>query len=160
NRSTCGVRPYIRASCNPDAASWVARWVEWWIDPATGYPIPERASRIRYFVRDGETLRWGDEPRALERHYPGTIAKSFTFIPASLEDSPAPPWKDPGYLANLLAMPRIERERLLKGNWLISNAEGEWPPDYFGRHLYFADWPEARAICVIAWDPSKGADAK
>jgi hypothetical protein len=24
NRSTCGVRPYIRATCNPDADSWVA----------------------------------------------------------------------------------------------------------------------------------------
>ncbi|MCK5432117.1 MAG: terminase family protein, partial [Gammaproteobacteria bacterium] len=31
NRSTCGVKPYIRATCNPDADSWVARFIDWWI---------------------------------------------------------------------------------------------------------------------------------
>jgi hypothetical protein len=51
NRSTCGVRPYIRATCNPDANSWVADWVAWWIDPETGLPVPERAGVLRYFVR-------------------------------------------------------------------------------------------------------------
>ena len=28
NRSTCGVRPYIRATCNPDADSWVADFLD------------------------------------------------------------------------------------------------------------------------------------
>jgi hypothetical protein len=36
NRSTCGVRPYIRATCNPDADSWVADFLAWWIDQETG----------------------------------------------------------------------------------------------------------------------------
>ena len=40
NRSTCGVRPYIRATCNPDADSWVADFLAWWINPETGLPIP------------------------------------------------------------------------------------------------------------------------
>ena len=39
NRSTCGVTPYVRASCNPDADSWVAKFISWWIDPDTGYKI-------------------------------------------------------------------------------------------------------------------------
>jgi len=30
NRSTCGVKPYIRATTNPDADSWVAEFIEWW----------------------------------------------------------------------------------------------------------------------------------
>jgi len=47
NRSTCGVRPYIRATCNPDADSWVADFLSWWIDPEVGYPIPERAGVLR-----------------------------------------------------------------------------------------------------------------
>ena len=29
NRSTCGVRPYIRATTNPDADSWVADFIAW-----------------------------------------------------------------------------------------------------------------------------------
>src|SRR5205823_14630350 len=43
NRSTCGVRPYIRATCNPDADCWVCEFLAWWIDPETGLPIPARA---------------------------------------------------------------------------------------------------------------------
>lgn len=47
NRSTCGVKPYVRATCNPDADSWVARFIAWWIDQDTGYPIKERSGLQR-----------------------------------------------------------------------------------------------------------------
>ena len=47
NRSMCGVRPYVRASCNPDADSWVASFLSWWIDQDTGYAIPERSGKIQ-----------------------------------------------------------------------------------------------------------------
>lgn len=163
NRSTCGVRPYVRATCNPDAASWVARWVEWWIDPATGQPIPDRAGRLRWFVRDGETLRWAGTPGELRAACPDCgDPLSFTFIPASLDDNKILTAADPRYRAALMSLPRVERERLLRGNWLVTAAEGEWPADYFGRHLYAPGWPAAddRSMCVIAWDPSQSEDAK
>jgi hypothetical protein len=48
NRSTAGVRPYVRATCNPDAGSWVKPFIQWWIDPLTGYPIPERVGVLRW----------------------------------------------------------------------------------------------------------------
>lgn len=160
NRSTCGVRPYVRATTNPDAASWVARWVEWWIDPSTGYPIPERAGKLRWFVRDGESLRWGDSKEQLAKEHPdkAAFAKSFTFVPARLDDNKVLQAKDPGYRGNLEAQGRVERERLLRGNWLVSAAVGRWPAEYFGRHLYFNDWPhpDDRAMCVVAWDPNQG----
>ena len=35
NRSTSGIRPYVRATCNPDPFSWVLELVEWWINPET-----------------------------------------------------------------------------------------------------------------------------
>ena len=35
NRSTCGVKPHVIATCNPDADSWVAKFIEWWIDKDT-----------------------------------------------------------------------------------------------------------------------------
>jgi tetratricopeptide (TPR) repeat protein len=60
SRSTCGVRPYIRATCNPDADSWVADFLSWWIDPESGQPIPERAGVLRYFVRIAEKIVWAD----------------------------------------------------------------------------------------------------
>jgi Terminase large subunit, T4likevirus-type, N-terminal len=31
NRSTCGIRPYVRCTTNPDADSWVADLIAWWI---------------------------------------------------------------------------------------------------------------------------------
>ena len=35
NRTDSGVAPYVRATCNPDADSWVAEFIKWWIDQDT-----------------------------------------------------------------------------------------------------------------------------
>lgn len=124
NRSGCGVRPYIRATCNPDVDSWVAELIEWWIDQDTGYPIKERAGVLRWFVRLGEKILWADAPEDLAQYKnPMTgepiPAKSLTFIPSTLEDNQILAKADPGYLANLMALPLVERERLLNGNWKV-----------------------------------------
>ncbi|CAB4144934.1 Archaeophage PsiM2, terminase large subunit [uncultured Caudovirales phage] len=119
NRSTCGIRPYIRATTNPDADSWVATLVAWWIDQETGYPILNRAGVLRWFVRVDDVLVWGDSAEELRRRHPGLLPKSLTFIPAKLEDNPALERLDPGYRANLMALPTVERERLLGGNWKV-----------------------------------------
>ena len=130
NRSKCGVKPFVRATCNPDVDSWVAKFIEWWIDPETGYPIPERSGKIRWFIRRDEAIHWADTKEELwerfdlrttvERGQP----KSATFIMSSVYDNRALLEIDPGYLANLMALPLIERERLLKGNWKIKAAAG------------------------------------
>ena len=124
NRSVCGVRPYIRATCNPDADSWVAQFIAWWIDQDTGFPIPERASALRWFVRINDQLVWADTADELRAQFPEIPPKSLTFIPAKLSDNVAFTSADPGYLANLLALPKVERERLLGGNWKIRAAAG------------------------------------
>lgn len=124
NRSMCGVRPYIRATCNPDADSWVAEFIAWWIDQETGLPIPDRAGVVRWFVRINDALVWADDPAELEAKHPGIPPKSATFIPAKLTDNAALMAADPGYMANLLALPKVERERLLGGNWKIRAAAG------------------------------------
>jgi predicted phage terminase large subunit-like protein len=124
NRSLSGVRPYIRATCNPDAGSWVAELIAWWIDAESGLPITARAGKLRWFVRVGEALEWADKKADLARRHPGLPPKSLTFIPARLEDNRALTAADPGYRANLLALPRVERERLLNGNWKIRPAAG------------------------------------
>jgi len=132
NRSMCGVRPYIRATCNPDADSWVADLIAWWIDQETGQAIAERAGKLRYFVRVGEDLKWADDPADLACYtmlneageQVPIPAKSLTFIPAKLTDNKALMAADPGYMASLLALPMVERERLLGGNWKIRPAAG------------------------------------
>ena len=65
NRSVCGVKPFMRATCNPDANSWVADFISWWIDQDTGYPIPERNGKKRWFIRREEKLYWADTKKEL-----------------------------------------------------------------------------------------------
>jgi predicted phage terminase large subunit-like protein len=124
NRSTCGVRPYIRATTNPDADSWVAGFIAWWIDPASGYPIADRAGVLRWCVRVNDTVVWADSAEELADHYPDLSPKSVTFIPASVHDNRKLLDANPEYLANLMALPLVERERLLGGNWKIRAAAG------------------------------------
>lgn len=128
NRSTCGVRPYIRATCNPDADSWVAEFIAWWIDEETGYPIPERSGVLRWFVRIGDTIIWADHPDELKDHIDEDgepiPPKSVTFIASKLTDNKILMKADPGYLASLMALPTVERERLKGGNWKIRPAAG------------------------------------
>jgi predicted phage terminase large subunit-like protein len=125
NRSGSGVRPYVRATTNPDSDSWVAEFISWWIDQKTGLPILERSGAIRWFVRVGDVLQWADtQAELIERFGSEVVPKSVTFIPARLEDNAILMQMDPGYRANLLALPRVERERLLGGNWKVRPSSG------------------------------------
>jgi predicted phage terminase large subunit-like protein len=125
NRSTCGVKPYIRATTNPEADSWVGDFISWWIGEQ-GYPIPERSGVIRYFIVIDDEVKWADSREALAVDYgvePQHI-KSFTFIASSVHDNKILLEKDPGYLANLNALSSVEKGRLLHGNWRIKPSAG------------------------------------
>lgn len=125
NRSGCGVRPYIRATCNPDADSWVAEFISWWIDPATGYPLRERSGKIRYMARSNEDIKWADTKQQLiSSGVNEDDIKSVTFVASTIEDNKILLQNDPSYLANLKALPLVEREQLLYGNWKIKPAAG------------------------------------
>lgn len=150
NRSTCGVRPYIRCTTNPDSKSWVARFIEWWIDQDTGYPIKDRAGKLRWFCRVKDRMEWADDPYTLMNKHPGVVPKSVTFIPAKVYDNKILMQQDPGYLSNLMALPYVDRERYLGGNWKISEAVGT-----LFRREWFKIIPEAPADLtqfVRYWD--------
>ena len=124
NRSSSGIKPYIRATCNPDCDSWVANLISWWINPDTGYAIKERSGVLRWFIRLGENIIWADSPEELAGHvnpltHEPIQAKSLTFIASSLADNKIFVDADPSYSASLMALPLVERERLLNGNWKI-----------------------------------------
>jgi predicted phage terminase large subunit-like protein len=133
SRTMCGVKPYIRGTCNPDPDSWVADFIAWWIDPETGYAIDERSGVIRYFYMVNDAVCWADTAEELTERY-GEIfktpdggiipPKSFTFVKSSIYDNKALLAANPEYLSNLLAMPLVERERLLGGNWKIRETAG------------------------------------
>jgi len=124
NRSTSGVKPYIRATVNPKPESWVADLLAWWIDQETGYAIEERSGAVRWFARAGEQIVWADSKAEVLERYPESPPKSFTFIRASVWDNEILLRIDPGYLANLMALPYAERERLVYGNWKVKASAG------------------------------------
>lgn len=135
NRSASGIDPYIRATCNPDADSWVADFISWWIDRDTGYPISERSGVIRYMVHINDVISWFDtedegidfaKQSGLDEFMAMKSVKSVTFIASTLHDNKILMENDPGYLANLLALTEVEKERLLKGNWKIKPSAGSF----------------------------------
>lgn len=127
-RTTSGVRPYVRGTCNPDPDSFIRRLIDWWIGP-DGLPIRERSGVLRWFVRDGDDLLWYDSEAEAREAHPGRAPLSLTFIAASLADNPK---GDPTYRDKLEALPRVDRERLLGGNWNIRPAAGL----YFKRSMF------------------------
>jgi hypothetical protein len=133
NRSTCGIKPYVRATLNPDPESWVFELIKWWINEDTGDPIPERDGVVRYFVVDGENYIWGDtEEEAVEAAWhileapvkksgipAREFVKSLTFISGSIYENKELLSVNPAYLANLMAQDEQLKLQLLYGNWKV-----------------------------------------
>jgi len=128
NRSVAGVKPYIRATTNPDPDSWVRKFIDWWIGK-DGYPIEERTGVIRWLVHQNNEYKWFDSKEEALKAYPTIIPKSVTFISSTIYDNKILMEKDPNYISNLQALDRVEKARLLDGNWDVRLVEG----DYFKR---------------------------
>lgn len=147
NRSTCGVQPYIRATCNPDPDSWVKDFIAWWLDDE-GFAIPERSGVIRWFVMVNDTVQWADDRATLLQRYPDLLPKSFTFINSSIYDNKILLEADPNYLASLQALPFIERQQLLHGNWKVNIKDGIIKREWF---RYYRELPNVIKY-AWAWD--------
>ena len=143
NRNAYGIRNRIVGSCNPDPDSWVAKFIEWWIDQETGLPIKERAGKVRYCFMDGDDvtqITWGDSREEVFEKCKATLMahwqdefnefgspqdiliKSVTFIPGSISDNKILLQSDPSYLANLIGQDEETRARFLDGNWKYKSA--------------------------------------
>ena len=155
NRSTAGFKPLVRASCNPQGSGWVKQLLAWYLYPDNhpdeslrGYPIPERAGVLRYFMQTGniiDSIVWGESPLEVWEKLPEkhkrrlTNAtesafekmseadkmalglpriKSFSFIPGLLRDNPKLMEVNPEYLGNLLAQDETTVAQLFDGRWI------------------------------------------
>lgn len=155
NRSVSGARSRIRGTLNPDPDHWARRFVDWWIDK-DGFAIKEKSGVLRYFIVRGDDIIWGETKEEIRKKYPDSIPKSFTFIASSLSDNKILMQADPNYLANLQALPRVERAQLLDGNWNVRATSGS----YFKRSdvEIIEAAPVLRKV-VRAWDQA-GTDKK
>lgn len=153
-RSSCGVKPYVRGTCNPDPDSFVARLIDWWIGD-DGYPILERSGRRRWLVRIDDAIVWFDSREEAVAEYPDAEPLSLTFIASRLKDNRILTERDPSYRAKLKSMSRVDRERLLGdeergGNWRARDRAGT----FFDRakfHIVNGP-PSTRVRAVRFWD--------
>ena len=134
NRTTCGVVPRLRATCNPpdprdEGASWLPKLLSYWISE-DGYANMKRAGKIVWIARYNDKIITSESRNELLNNYPDIQPLSMTFIPATVYDNKILLQNDPNYLARLQALPYIERERFLGdmrrgGNWKISAEAGK-----------------------------------
>jgi predicted phage terminase large subunit-like protein len=163
NRSPMGYPCRIRLTTNPDADSWLKDFLSWWIDQETGYAIPARSGTARHFYRnqDDDTLNWYSTRAAAEKGNAdlfrlGIAPKSVVFIPSSIEDNPTLYAPGSQYFANLMSLPLVERERLAKGNWLITASDGLFKREWF---QVVGAIPAAGGIRYVrAWDLAATAE--
>jgi len=151
NRSTCGIKPYIRATCNPQSFGWVKEMIGWWLYPddyhiesLQGYPRPERAGVVRYFIQENDRYIWGDTKEEVMEKCPDTfmnstmlqalleskvnpdsLVKSLTFIPGTIYQNKFLLASNPGYLGNLMALSNEEKVKLLGGCWKLQEGEDQ-----------------------------------
>ena len=110
NRSRCGVRPYVRCTTNPDPGWVKTRLLAPWVDEDYRGE-PAKSGEIRWIKRVKGEIQWS---KTRTEH-----AKSLTFIRASVYDNRILLEADAGYIGNLMALPEIEKQRLLHGNWRV-----------------------------------------
>ena len=142
NRSTCGIKPRIRGTCNPDPESflvngpngWGSGLISWWIGE-DGFPIKDRSGALRYFIKNNEDYYFGSSKKEVIEKAGHIIdpviessegiikaedlIKSLTFIPGSIYGNKELLTKNPEYLSNLLAQDESTKASLLEGNWKV-----------------------------------------
>ncbi len=145
NRSVSGIRPYVRTTTNPDADSWVKKFLAPWVDDEHAeFPFP--AGKLRYFTQESGKIVWVDERWRDEN---GLSGKSLTFIPATVYDNKILLRQNPEYLANLRALPYVDQMRLLRGDWKVRPEAGK----VFNRSWFeVVEAAPAEGVVVRYWD--------
>ena len=137
-RTKAKMTPNMWLTCNPDPDSIIFQWLkDYYLYPlgtvvdgelVEGRPNKNTDGKIRYYLRLGNDLKWANSREELidlyaeqfpiidgKRHCEPT---SFRFISGNCLDNPPLLEAYPTYLSKLLALNRIEKERLFHGNWL------------------------------------------
>jgi predicted phage terminase large subunit-like protein len=121
-RSSKGLQVRVRAGTNPGGVGhdWVKRRWAPWIDRSPEY------KGIR--AKPGEILWYlpGEDGPESERWVPAGTPGSFSrcFVPARIKDNPSVSQNDPQYENRLRALNRVDRARLLDGDWEADEESG------------------------------------
>lgn len=122
-RTSPGKRCRVLLGSNPPRSTdglWMVKWFAPWLDDR--FPDAADPGELRWAIqisRSGEIdMMWVEGPGEYEVENELYTAKSYTFIPASLEDNPAR--NTPEYRAQLQSLPEPLRSQLLYGKFTTS----------------------------------------
>lgn len=155
---------FMLCTCNPDAGSWVLKWVLPYIDEA-GYPKEDMCGKILYFIIDKDEPVFGETPEELKEKYPelctqynpntGEIVEiepqTFSFIGGTIFDNPALIRLNPRYLASLKAQTATNRARLLDGCWYAREKASSFFQREWLNKIDYKDVPSNMRY-IRAWD--------
>lgn len=165
-RAAPGKRTRVVIGSNPPRTAdglWLLKWFAPWLDDK--FPNPAAPGELRwgvYVTKDGEAnMVWVDGPGVYEVDGEEYTAKSYTFIPASLEDNPYR--NTPEYRAQLQSLPEPLRSQLLYGKFTagLKDSANQCIPTEWVRAA-FARWKDERPddipMCALGVDCSGGGD--
>lgn len=165
-RAPPGKRTRVIIGSNPPRSSdgqWLLKWFAPWLDDR--FPNPARPGELRYAVyvtTNGQPdMLWVDGPGEYEFEGETYTAKSYTFIPASLEDNPYR--NTPEYRAQLQSLPEPLRSQLLYGDFKagIQDSPNQIIPTAWIRaaQARWTERPPAHVpMCAMGVDCTGGGD--
>ncbi len=108
----------LALTCNPKSDhEYLLKFVGPYLDPDTGIPRPEMFAIERYYGSHEGRVVTGASVEELQAEYPDMVCQTYTFIAANIYSNPRMKILNPGYVARLENLKRVERERLLLGSW-------------------------------------------
>lgn len=157
-RSMTNINSYLRATCNPNPASFLRQMISWWLDE-NEIPDPSKSGVIRYFVVVDENFIWADTKEELQKKYNRDVL-SFTFIHSNVYDNKALLEKEPKYISKLQNLSQRDQLALLQGSWaVVDNPLALFKQSNINdNRIETYDHIEAKRI-VIGIDPA-GSDKK
>lgn len=169
-RAAPGKRTRVIIGSNPPRTSdglWMMRWFAPWLDEK--FPLPAAPGELRWAyhitVGTGDSaeirVEWVDGPGTYNHEGEEYIAKSFTFVPASLEDNPYR--NTPEYKSKLQSLPEPLRSQLLYGQFSAGFTDGAnqtiptaWVKAAFERWAANPRPPKGVPMCAIGVDCTGG----
>jgi hypothetical protein len=165
-RAEPGRRTRVIIGSNPPRSSdglWLIRWFAPWLD--VKFPNPAVPGELRWAIYvsrgDDSEMIWVDGPGEYEIDGEKYLAKSYTFIPASLADNPQR--NTPEYRAQLSSLPEPLRSQLLYGKFsaAMKDAANQTCPTAWVQ-LAQERWserpPRGVPMCAIGVDASGGGN--
>jgi predicted phage terminase large subunit-like protein len=118
-RSKSKVKPYMRLTFNPEGKDhWLYKWVKPYLDLSVGIPDRSKSGKMLFMLNLENNINFAETREELVSKFGHNIKpKTYTFIAGNVYDNQALLKNNPDYIANLEALPRVEKERLLLGSW-------------------------------------------